>query len=181
MRVRQPDTSRSTYAVGLDLSLTASAVVAVPHDWSGKRDRIRTKMAGYSLPRTATAMERIRRCVVIADEVVAFLDHLHRVSTVFVEGYAFSRADQAHSLGECGGVVRSRLLVHGYDFEDVNISHARKLLLGKVPRDGKVKQRVADVFAAAGIPLDNFDKSDALAVANYGLSEMGMFAYAQGS
>jgi len=179
--IREPDERphhRRVSLMGLDLSPTASAAVAVPLDWDGDWRRIARLTVGESLPRNASDSVRARRCETIATRLVAFA-RAHGVTDAWIEGYAFSRAEHAHTIAEVSGVVRLELVRAGIGLHTVPASSARKLLLGKVPRS-EAKAAVYAAFRAAGAPIETFDEGDALAVANFGLSEAGGYCFAQG-
>jgi hypothetical protein len=164
--------------LGLDLSATAAAVCAVPLDWDGDWRRVTTLVVGESLRRDATDMERARRTEAIAARLVTFA-RKRGASEAWIESYAFSRRDNAHTLAEVGGVVRLELLRAGIEIRTANMSTARKLLLGKVPRS-EAKQACHRVLHEAGSPPWTFDESDAFVAANLGLSEhAGAFCFAQ--
>ncbi len=163
--------------LGLDLSVTAAAAVAVPCAWDGDWSRVESVVVGERLRRDATDAERARRTETIADRLVAFARSTG-ATLAFIEGYAFSRVTAAHTLGELGGVVRLELVRAGVELHTVNMASARKLLLGKVPRtDPKVA--VFAALRASGARFETCDESDAMAVANYGLAELGGFFFGQ--
>lgn len=167
-----------TTLLGLDLSLTAAAAVAVPLDWDGDWTRVTTAVTGTRLRRSALDAERARRTETIAAQIVAFA-RAQQATRCIIEGYAFSQPHSAHALGELGGVVRLELVRAGLDLRTVAIPTARKLLLGKVPREG-AKVAVAQALRAAGCPPEwAFDELDAMCVANWGLSELGGYCFAQ--
>jgi len=167
-----------TVIAGLDLSLTASAIVTVPTNWDSDWKRVKSLVFGRSLPKGATDADRIGRC---RDIALALVRHAKQrgVKRAYIEGYAFSRNDQAHSIGELGGVVRYLLAVNGIEFVTANMNTARKLLLGKVPRSG-AKDACSLALHHAGAPAWSLDESDAFVCANLGLSEYaGAYCFAQ--
>lgn len=168
---------RGPAILGLDLSPTASAAVVVPLDWAGDWCCIARLTVGESLPRNATDTARAKRCESIAMKLVDFATS-HGVTQAWIEGYAFRRADQAHTIAEVGGVVRVELVRAGIEVRSVPASSARKLLLGKVPKSDP-KAAVYAALRAAGAPIETFDEGDALCVANFGLSDAGCFCFAQ--
>lgn len=169
-----------TVLLGLDLSVRAAAAVAVPMDYDGRFDRVRSLVVGEPLRRDSTDVERARRCETIATRLVRFALE-SRCSVAYVEGYAFSRRTAAHTLAELGGVVRLELVRAGLDVRTANMGTARKLLLGRVPRGSDPKAMVAEAFRAAGAPIDwSLDVTDAMACANLGLSLLGGYCFAQG-
>lgn len=165
--------------MGLDLSPTASAAFAVPFDWDGVWSRTACITAGESLSRGAPDTARALRCETIATQIVAFARQ-HRVTIAYIEGYTFGRSDQAHTIAEVSGVVRLELVRTGIEIVSAPASAARKLLLGKVPRFDQ-KAAVYAAFRAAGAPITSFDEADALAAANYGLSEHGAYCFTMGA
>src|SRR4051812_4927637 len=100
--------------LGLDLSPTASACFAVPLDWDGEWRRTTRLTVGEHLSRTASDTARARRCESIAARIVGFALQ-HRVTVAYIEGYAFGRADQAHTIAEVSGVVRLELVRVGIE------------------------------------------------------------------
>jgi hypothetical protein len=163
--------------LGLDLSLAASAAVAVPLDWDGQWSRVRSCVAGEKLRKDASDAERARRTETIAARLVGFARTVCATSA-WVEGYAFGGSTHAHSLGELGGVVRLELVRAGIELHTVNMGTARKFLLGKCPPAG-AKVAVCEAFRAAGARFETLDEYDAMAVANWGLSELGGYCFAQ--
>jgi len=163
--------------LGLDLSLTASAAVAVPLDWDGQWSRVRTCVVGEKLRRDATDAERARRTETIAARLVGFARAVSATHG-FVEGYAFGQSTAAHALGELGGVVRLELVRAGIELHTVPMQSARKLLLGRCPREG-AKVAVCAALRAAGARFESLDEYDAAAVANFGLSELGGYCFGQ--
>jgi len=163
--------------LGLDLSLRASAAVAVPLDWDGDWSRVRSCIAGENLRKHASDAERARRTETIAARLVGFA-RTAGATHAFVEGYAYGLGTAAHALGELGGVVRLELVRAGLVLHTVPMNTARKLLLGRCPREG-AKVAVAEALRAAGGRLETLDEYDAMAVANWGLSELGGYCFGQ--
>lgn len=163
--------------LGLDPSLTASGVVAVPLDWAGDFSQVESMVIGRKLTRTATEAERVDRLLHIAEGIVSFA-RKHRARSAWLESYAFSQAKAAHSLGELGGVLRVELHRAGIDLHVAPMGPARALLLGRVPRKG-AKVACAEALKAAGADFPTLDEFDAMVVANYGLSELGRLALVQ--
>jgi hypothetical protein len=158
-----------TVLMGLDLSATRAAACVVPTSWDGEFRRVRTLIVGEGLPRDASDEQRARRCERIAGELVAFA-RACGVHEAWLEGYAFSQNTAAHTLAEVGGVVRLELVRAGIAIRTANMSTARKLLLGKVPRKG-AKHAAHAALHAAGSPSWTLDEADAFVCANLGLSE----------
>lgn len=167
-----------TVLMGLDLSARQAAAVALNVNWDGSFSRVVTRLFGEELCRDATDYERARRCEMIADGIVGFAQGL-LVSEAWIEGYAFNQKVSAHTLGEVGGVVRLELVRAGISIRTANMSTARKLLLGKLPRKG-AKVAAFEALRAAGMPLWTMDEADAFVCVNLGLSEhAGAFCFCQ--
>jgi hypothetical protein len=160
---------------GLDLSLRASAAVVLCRDWSpGDWSAVRSMIVGRALKKDASEHARIERVRWIAEELITFVVKAG-ATDVFVEGYAFSKGTAAHALAELGGHTRVRLRESGVNVYTVNMTSARKLLLGRVPRsDAKIA--VYSALRSAGWSVATTDESDAFACANYGLTEIGLTA-----
>jgi hypothetical protein len=158
--------------LGLDTSLRQSAAVALPLDWTvGDWSAVRSMVVGRSLKKDASEHDKIERLAYLAHELVDFAVKVG-ATHAFVEDYSYSRANQAHQLGELGGVVRVRLRDAGVSVHVVPLASARKLLLGKVPRsDAKVA--VFSALRAVGWSVSTLDEADAFACANYALTEFG--------
>ena len=163
-----------THVVGLDLSLRCSGVIRVPVGWGGNWSRVQHKLV-VPPPKADALGEayRIARCLDIADDIRAIMNPL---DVVYIERYAYRQAEGAHWLGELGGVVRCKLMGYIRDLnalKAVTASQARRLLCG----DGNAtKQAVQAALRAAGAPAEltgSLDLCDAMAVANWGLKELG--------
>ena len=163
--------------LGIDISATATAAVAVPLDWDGRWSRVASVVVGEKLRRDATDTERARRTETIAARVVAFA-RAHGATQAWVESYAFNQRTAAHTLAEVCGVLRLELVRAGIEIRTANQSAARKLLLGKLPR-ADVKVAVYSALRAAGATFETFDESDAFVAANLGLAEAGGYCFAQ--
>jgi hypothetical protein len=173
--------------LGLDLSATAAAAVAVPLDWDGDWQRVRWTLVGEPLLKGASDEDRARRTERIARKIVRFA-HEHRAFAAWIESYAFSMRTMAHTLGEVGGVVRLELVREGLAVHTANMSTSRKLLLGGLPPRGSpvsAKQEAARVLASAGAPIawveqKGLDLVDAFTAVNLALSfEPGAYCFAQ--
>lgn len=134
-------------------------------------------MVGEKLRKEASDAERARRTETIAARLVAFARSTG-ATKAFIEGYAYGLKTSAHSLGELGGVVRLELVRAGVELVTVPMQTARKLLLGKCPKQG-AKVAVAEALRAAGARFEGLDESDAFAVLNWGMSEVGGYCFGQ--
>ena len=164
-----------TVLMGLDLSAAAPALVVVPLSWDGQFSRVYSRVLDCPLPKDATDEQRARRCGTTADLIIRVCKS-YDVSDAWIEGYAFNRTS-AHTLAEVG-VVRLELVRHGIAIHTANMSTARKLLLGELPRKG-AKVAAWEALKAAGAPAWSLDEADAFVCANLGLSEhAGAFCFA---
>jgi len=162
---------------GLDLSTRAAAGVMLPLGWDGDFSQARSLVVGEPLRRNATDAERARRTENIALPLVTFC-RTNNVQIAFIESYGFNQSHAAHTLGEVGGVVRLELLRAGIEIRTAQMSSARKMLLGKLPR-ADVKMVVYSTVRAAGATFETADEADAFAALNWGMSELGGYCFAQ--
>lgn len=171
MRGRRP-----THAVGLDLSLRAAAACALPLGWEGDLAEVLMMTTGSTLAADAHARAQIERYVQIAHDVLVFCIN-HPPKVALVEDYAFSGGGQARAraLAELGGAVKARLLDDlDLAVEPVTASHARKVLLQKLPRRGVKEYAVANVRRLGPIASRwTEDECDAFVIANVALERAG--------
>jgi hypothetical protein len=168
-----------TGILGLDLSATAPAAVAVPVGWNGDWSQVRSKRWEHPLTKDATDNARIMRCRVIAFDVWAFAEQ-NGCAVAWIESYAYGMMTAAHTLAEVGGVVRSLLDSRGIQLRTANMSSARKLLLGKIPKGkGLAKKVCAAALLSCGSPAWSLDESDAFVAANWGLYQNGGLFFGQ--
>lgn len=138
--------------VGLDLSLTATGI-ATDH-----AEVLATKLKGAE------------RLAWVRDEVYDRL-HAPKADLVVLEGYAYARANQAHQVGELGGVIRLMLHEAGVPWVEVAPAALKKYATGH-GNAGK-----GEVLAAAirRLGYDGHDDNEADAL---WLREMGLDHYA---
>lgn len=99
--------------LALDLSLTSTGVAH-----SGGTSCIKSKKRGAE--RLVEIREKIRTLILI-----------HAPDLVVIEGYAYARANQAHQVGELGGVVRVLLYDMGIEYALVAPTALKKWATGK--------------------------------------------------
>lgn len=163
--------------LGLDLSLSAAGLVAVPWDWGGDWSRVARHHVGHSLPRDATELRRVGRLHQITSETIMFAKR-HACSVACFEHYAFGARFERERLGELGGAVKLGLVSQAGMalFESVPSSTARKLLLGRVPKSDP-KAHVREHLLRAGMPrVWTDDEMDAFVAANWYLAGAGAYA-----
>jgi hypothetical protein len=163
--------------IGIDPSVRATAIVAVPLDWGGDWSKIKTAVIkGGS---ASNLRERMARNCRIAHETGKAFDGLINTfgwpPKFYIEDYAYSMKFKAHQLGELGGAIRSVLCGFGmvdHDITELPVTKARKLLLGKVPKANQ-KGATQEALWDAGARFGTIDEYDAMCIANFGLAEHG--------
>jgi Holliday junction resolvasome RuvABC endonuclease subunit len=177
-----PRIKQHVIVAGLDLSLTGTGISVIDaRSWECdiacvSSVRIGEKLKGSNADADHEA--RVRRLVMIANEVVAFLAGEH-VTHVFVENYSFAMQHSAHQLGEIGGTVKSTIWRElGIVAKPISNTTARKLFLGRGTGKG-IKEEVARRLRELGWRR-SVDEGDAFVIANYGLSELGFPALSIG-
>lgn len=174
-----PLAMEGTYIIGLDLSLRAAALCAIPIGWDGSSlGRIITRVFGGDVP-DASPRAHMRRMHGIAEGITTFCRD-HHVHRVFVEEYAFSTGREAQSsrVRESGGVVKYRLWRKlGLIAEPVVASSARKTLLTKCPQKGAKDFATKNIRRLEGSARDwSEDERDAFCIANHGMMLCGQVA-----
>ncbi len=96
--------------VGIDPSLTATAMVAINED--GEPASIINNI-GYELPKDSSVWRLAERTGIIADGISAFLKQ-HDLKAAAIEGYSFSSGGSSlFQIGEMIGVVRYKIMQAG--------------------------------------------------------------------
>lgn len=135
--------------VGIDASLTCIGVAVINGDIY--TETIQSKKTG--LERLVEIREQIKDIVNGADLVV-------------IEGYAFARSNQAHQLGELGGVLRMMFYEAGIRYIEVAPSAVKKFATGK---GNASKEAVAvGVYKRWGKEFKTNDEADAFVLAKIG-------------
>jgi Holliday junction resolvasome RuvABC endonuclease subunit len=160
---------------GLDLSLTCPACVVIPDGWKlgDWRNLERTRAIVPSVQDRDPDRSKAIRLIKIVGRLREFVLE-NRATHCFVEGYAFSRhSSSVTKLAELGGYARVEFFSYGRVLREVTVSQARKLLLGKLPpRDAK--KVVEAQLKRHGAEFADDNECDAFAIANWGLSELGL-------
>jgi len=181
---RNPGSVPDPWVLGIDPSLTRTAAVLIPPEWVlGDWASLRYASFVEPMPRRDSFAEplayekfRIERMARIAERVAEFVLKTPGVVRGFIEGYGYTMGGAgAHSLAEFGGILRYWLVLRcGLVVEPVQEASARKLLLGKLPKKDR-KLAVQLAYGKAGAPF-NSDEADAMTVASWGMSEIGLTA-----
>jgi Holliday junction resolvasome RuvABC endonuclease subunit len=159
---------------GLDLSLTYPAAVVIPEHWDLGDWSAVVRLSWEPLP-VSTLVGRYGRMSTIVEEILGFVLG-HSVREVAVEDYAFSKSSSSVTkLAELGGHARCEFMGYGRVLQPITASHARVVLLGKLPRGkGMAKKEVQRRLMAAGADwASNDNEADAFAIANAHLSDLG--------
>lgn len=181
-----------TWVVGIDQSTKRTAIVIIPPDWTiGAWDELLYRCVEVEKEPAREEFQdaqlyyraRTQRLSVIAIRAGEYIRERTGVSAnarVFIEDYAYSMWGKSASVSllvELRATIAHWMLVHrGIGVVPVVASSARKLLLGKCPQSDP-KGFVQAAFKEVHAPFwDNDDLCDAMAVANFGLSELGRTA-----
>ena len=99
------------------------------------------------------------RLIWVREQVMHLADKKMYADLVAIEGYAFARTNQAHQVGELGGVVRCALWDAGIEFVEVAPSSVKKYATGK----GNANKNAMLVAAGRrlGYEGDSNDEADA--------------------
>lgn len=146
--------------VGIDLSLTRTAVCLFRED--------EDEPSNLVVQSDKQGMYRVREIAAMV------MDHIRMNAGgvmfnelyVFVEGYAFARPQQAHFLGELGGVIRDRLITHGIPYIDVPPTKLKKFVTGK--GNANKEQMAVGTYKRWGREFATNDEVDAFALAMLG-------------
>lgn len=163
--------------LGLDLSLRRPAACVIPEGWR-VGDWKALHLLSFDGEDSHDERSHYVRIIKIVGKMRDFMiAHGVGQEDAWVEDYAYSRhSSSVTKLAELGGYARCEFLTYGRVLHAVPAASCRKLLLGKVPREGQ-KQAVQDAFRHVGAPFaEDGDLCDAVAVANYGMSEQGRVA-----
>lgn len=154
--------------LGIDASLTGTGV-AVFDPYGNKynmdlvhHEAIQVKSMGE---------ERLQA---IRDRIAEIISSWH-VGYVAIEGYAFARANQAHQIGELGGVIRLFLHEQGIPFVEIAPSAVKKFATGK--GNAQKHEVAAHVQKRWDVMFKTNDETDAYVIARMGtvLAGAGVF------
>jgi crossover junction endodeoxyribonuclease RuvC len=141
--------------VGIDASLTSTGVAV----WTGTElhtQSIKSKQRGCA--RLIELRDTLRGIVIHADLVV-------------LENYAFARPNQAHQIGELGGVIRVMLHEEGVKWVQVSPAQVKKFAAG---RGNATKEHIAaHVQRQWGRIFHTNDETDAFVLVQIGRAYMG--------
>ena len=145
--------------VGIDASLTGTGVVALWSEKTEKSTRIESKYTG------------VKRLVDIESRLKCILDNLILTDLVLIEGYAYAAQNQAHQIGELGGVIRRMLHKRMTKWIEVSPAQVKKFATGK----GNSKKDIVlmNVYKKWGVEFATSDEADAFVLAKIGQVLLG--------
>lgn len=161
------------WIIGIDASEKATGLVAVPAAWDlDQWQRVEaTTLEPVEVPGVAMRRNISRRVAAFAAKF--------QPAAVYIEDYPRHGAFNIGRLAELHGVIKDQLAELGLHVVPVNISSARKLLLGKLPTGkGAAKRTVLNSLRSVWMRGIDDAKADAFCVANFGRSELGLWCVA---
>lgn len=169
------------WIAGVDQSVRHTAVVCLPTDvWQTPEPWALIRSSAFVGPAPTTLHGQARWRAYVADELHRFC-RMHDCRHVFFESPA--GFDRGRQLGHMLAVMLDRVVRANMQAWEVKQHLIRGLLLGDLKRKGKDHPKVR-VFNTFGRPPDGrdwgMDEADALAVANWGIHELGGVALAGG-
>ncbi len=154
--------------VGLDLSPARCGVAILMPEWSAGPDRF-VHIESFA-PDAEHLIAKAHLAAVLLVKLVSRWKPKH----VFIEDYPFANNTMgSRERAEFAGIVKQALWLHNEAWlpTPVNISTARKTLLGDVPQGhGLAKKVVFESLKSLGFALRFDDEADALVVANHAAS-----------
>lgn len=174
MRFRSQRRQAEAVCIGIDLSLTATGLVAIPSDWMGRWDRCVTMHVTPDIDPGDPHWE-VNRLQWVSNAVVRFVQanaYLGRRVRVGIENYAHDRKYGMAKTAEVGGLTKVELHRAGYPCQPIMMQSARKLAVGVVPRkrpgNMKAKDFIRAKLTTMGMPPRwSMDVGDAWVIANY--------------
>ena len=158
--------------MGIDASLTGTGVVVL----GGELQEDLIYCQRYSPKKNG-----VDRLIEIEEYIATLLSSMEP-DLVTIEGYSYASANQAHQIGELGGVIRRLLKVAGQKWKEIAPSQVKKFATGK----GNCKKDLVlmQVYKRWGQEFKTSDEADAFVLAKIGASlvngyngEEGLTAY----
>lgn len=144
--------------MGIDPSLTSTGVVVLENGNLILHETLEVKEKGIA--RLLTLQNILQNKL-----------QLFSPSLVVVEGYAFARSNQAHQMGELGGMIRMLLTQKQVPWLEVAPSQAKKFATGK---GNAAKELILmNVLKRWGVEFDSSDEADAFVLAKIGQAVLG--------
>ncbi|CEP67860.1 Crossover junction endodeoxyribonuclease RuvC [Moorella glycerini] len=144
--------------MGIDPSLTSTGLVALENGNLILHETLEVKEKGIA--RLLTLQNILERRL-----------FAYKPDLVVVEGYAFARSNQAHQMGELGGMIRMLLTQKRVPWIEVAPTQVKKFATGKgnSPKDIILR----DVYKRWGVEFDSSDEADAFVLAKIGQAVLG--------
>ncbi len=102
--------------IGIDVSLTSTAMVELSPDRNNHNPLNIIKQLGFSLPEDASDQAEIERAKIISDGVVGFINNNSTKHTA-LEGYSYgSSGSRIIQTAELGGIIRYRIVSQNWQF-----------------------------------------------------------------
>lgn len=144
--------------IGIDPSLTCTGLVGLENGTLVLHNTLEVKERG---------VERLLRL----ESMLQGKLREYKPSLVVVEGYAFARANQAHQMGELGGMIRMLLAKLGINWIEVAPTQVKKFCTGK---GNAAKDLILmNVYKRWGVEFQVNDEADAYVLAKIGQAIMG--------
>lgn len=157
-RLQRPAfTEKKVTILGIDASLTGTGLAIIQNN----------RLITATLKNKLKGVERL---LFIIDEITQVI-LTYKPDIIMLENYAFARANQAHQIGELGGLIRCLCSSVDGDFYTVAPQALKKYLTGK----GNTKKELMgkEIFKRHQIDLDSGDEVDAAVLALVGLRLAG--------
>jgi crossover junction endodeoxyribonuclease RuvC len=142
--------------LGLDLSLTATGWANWNSPGEVSSGIIETDLKGPA------RLKHIRDLI----KYVLVSEGTPSQSLILLENYAFGKANQAHQMGELGGVVRTMLYEEKYKFFVIPPTRLKKFLTGKGVAEKNLMLK--ELYKHFGHDADNDNIADALVLMELG-------------
>lgn len=148
-----PEVSEVRTIIALDLSLTDTGIA-----WWVLGDNSSLGFTNIATTETGPA-----RLVAIRNAISVLSQNFPRPMLAFIENYAYSKGNQAHQMGELGGVIRTSLYDKDISYIVVSPTTIKKFLTGKgnAPKNVMLK----DLYKHFKIDVDNDNEADAITLA----------------
>ena len=144
--------------MGIDPSLTSTGLVVLSNSEVISSETIEVKEKGIA--------RLLRLQDILSDRLTNFAADL-----VVIEGYAFARANQAHQMGELGGMIRMLLTTMRVSWIEVAPTQVKKFATGK---GNAAKDLILmNVYKRWGVEFESNDIADAYVLARIGLAVLG--------
>lgn len=150
--------------MGIDASLTGTGIVVLD-------SRLKEKEVVYN-GQYETELKGVERLVSISNHVKFLLD-FHSPEIICIEDYAFSKSNQAHQMGELGGVLRLMLHKLAYKWQVIGTGQVKRFASGT--GNAKKEQMILIVYKRWGLEFKTNDEVDAFVMAKIGQALMGCY------